>query len=278
MIEGWADALDALLTCGAGRQLRPVELYDMCMFAARAVLSGGIRRSATICLFSPDDNEMIAAKTGNWFEKNPQRSASNNSAVVPRTGTDDTLFRRLFAAQRDYGEPGFYFADHPEHGCNPCCEIGLHPVIQGPLTEDEAAKLRALGYAEPLDEKTRLSGWQMCNHTTINGAALRQTDDFLVACVHAAFIGTLQAGYTDIAYLGPVTRYLNERDALLGVSICGFMDNPDLLFDSALLERGARLVRASNAIVAEAIGIRPAAGCRRKGGRRRPWANRRLGF
>jgi ribonucleoside-diphosphate reductase alpha chain len=99
----------------------------------------------------------------------------------------------------------------------------------------------------------------MCNLTTINGAALRQTDDFLVACVHAAFIGTLQAGYTDIAYLGPVTRYLNERDALLGVSICGFMDNPDLLFDSALLERGARLVRASNAIVAEAIGIRPAA-------------------
>jgi ribonucleoside-diphosphate reductase alpha chain len=251
--------IDALLTSGAGRQLRPVELYDMCMFAARAVLSGGIRRSATICLFSPDDDEMMAAKTGKWFEKNPQRSASNNSAVVPRTGTDDTLFRRLFAAQREYGEPGFYFADHPEHGCNPCCEIGLHPVIQGPLTEDEAAKLRALGYAEPIDATTRLSGWQMCNLTTINGAALRQTDDFLLACVHAAVIGTLQAGYTDIAYLGPVTRYLNERDALLGVSICGFMDNPDLLFDSALLECGARLARATNAIVAEAIGIRPAA-------------------
>jgi ribonucleoside-diphosphate reductase alpha chain len=132
-------------------------------------------------------------------------------------------------------------------------------VIQGPLTKDEAAKLRALGYAGPLEATTRLSGWQMCNLTTINGAALRQSDDFLAACVHAAVIGTLQAGYTDIAYLGPVTRYLNERDALLGVSICGFMDNPDLLFDSALLERGARLARATNEIVAEAIGIRPAA-------------------
>ena len=251
--------IDTVLSAAGGRQLRPIELYDICMFAARSVLSGGIRRSATICLFSPDDGEMMAAKTGNWFDKNPQRSASNNSAVLPRSSADDTLFRRLFAAQREFGEPGFYFADHPEHGCNPCCEIGMHPVITGPLPEDEANKLRALGYRGPLDADTRLSGWQMCNLSTINGEVLRSADDFLVACVHAAVIGTLQAAYTEMPYLGPVTRYLNERDALLGVSICGFMDNPDLLFDPALLERGARLVRAANQIVAAAIGIRPAA-------------------
>ena len=251
--------IDGVLTAAAGRRLRPIELYDICMYAARSVLSGGIRRSATICLFSPDDEEMMAAKTGNWFDKNPQRSASNNSAVLPRAADDDTYFRRLFAAQREYGEPGFYFADNPEYGCNPCCEIGMHPVIECPLPDEEAAKLRALGYTGPLDATTRLSGWQMCNLTTINGAILQQEDDFLVACVHAAVIGTLQAAYTDITYLGPITRYVNERDALLGVSICGFMDNPDLLFDPALLERGARLVRATNKIVAEAIGIRPAA-------------------
>jgi ribonucleoside-diphosphate reductase alpha chain len=251
--------VEAVLAGAAGRRLRPIEVYDICMFAARSVLSGGIRRSATICLFSPDDEEMMAAKTGNWFEKHPQRSASNNSAVLPRTLPDDTLFRRLFAAQKEFGEPGFYFADHPDYGCNPCCEIGLHPVVAGPLEPEEEAKLRALGYAGPLGPETRLSGWQMCNLSTINGAALQTVDDFLVACIHAAVIGTLQAAYTDIPYLGPVTRYLNERDALLGVSICGFMDNPEILFNPEVLERGARLCRAANRIVAEAIGIRPAA-------------------
>jgi ribonucleoside-diphosphate reductase alpha chain len=252
--------VEAVLAGASGRQLRPVEIYDICMFAARSVLSGGIRRSATICLFSPDDQEMMDAKTGDWFTRHPQRSASNNSAVVPRAGGDDRLFRRLFAAQREFGEPGFYFSDDPEFGCNPCCEIGLHPVVGGELDDEaEVARLRALGYTGPVTPGTRLSGWQMCNLSTINGAALTDADDFLAACIHAAVLGTLQAAYTDIPYLGPVTRYLNERDALLGVSICGFMDNPDLLFDPVLLARGARLARAANRIVAEAIGIRPAA-------------------
>jgi ribonucleoside-diphosphate reductase alpha chain len=251
--------VENVLLGASGRRLRPIEVYDICMFAARSVLSGGIRRSATICLFSPDDEEMMAAKTGNWFEKNPQRSASNNSAVLPRSLPDDALFRRLFHAQKEFGEPGFYFADHPDYGCNPCCEIGLHPVVAGPLDEAEVAKLRALGYAGPLTAETRLSGWQMCNLSTINGAVIQTVDDFLVACIHAAVIGTLQAAYTHIPYLGPVTRYLNERDALLGVSVCGFMDNPEILFHPEVLERGARLCRAANQIVARAIGIRPAA-------------------
>lgn len=252
--------VDAVLTGASGRKLRPIEVYDICMFTARAVLSGGIRRSATICLFSPDDDEMMSAKTGNWFEKHPQRSASNNSAVVSRTQADDAQFRRLFNAQKEFGEPGFYFADHPDYGCNPCCEIGLHPVVGGELDDEvEVAKLRALGYTGSVEPGTRLSGWQMCNLSTINGAALQTVDDFFVACIQASVIGTLQAAYTDIPYLGPVTRYLNERDSLLGVSICGFMDNPEILFNPEVLERGARLCRAANEIVAQVIGIRPAA-------------------
>ena len=251
--------VDTILRGAGGRRLRPIEVYDGCMFVARSVLSGGIRRSATICLFSPDDVEMMDAKTGNWFEKHPQRSASNNSAVLPRTSTDDALFRRLFTAQKEFGEPGFYFADHPDYGCNPCCEIGLHPVLGENLTSADFARLRELGYDGDLLPATPVAGWQMCNLTTLNGAALTNTEDFLVACVHAAVIGTLQAAYTDIPYLGPVTRFLNERDALLGVSICGFMDSPEMLFDPTTLERGARLCRAANQLVAEAIGIRPAA-------------------
>jgi ribonucleoside-triphosphate reductase (thioredoxin) len=251
--------IERVLGGAAGRHLRPVEIYDICMFAARSVLSGGVRRSATICLFSPDDEEMMAAKTGDWFARHPQRSASNNSAVIPRSAGDDTAFRRLFAAQREFGEPGFYFTDDPDHGCNPCCEIGLHPVVGGERDDPvEVARLRALGYQGPLGPETRLSGWQMCNLSTINGAAVAEPGDFLDACIEAAVLGTLQAAYTDIPYLGPVSRYLNERDALLGVSVCGFMDNPGLLFDPALLERGARLARAANRLVAGVLGIRPA--------------------
>jgi ribonucleoside-diphosphate reductase alpha chain len=99
----------------------------------------------------------------------------------------------------------------------------------------------------------------MCNLSTINGAAVQTEQDFLVACIQAAVLGTAQAAYTDMPYLGPVTRHLNERDALLGVSICGFMDNPEILFHPEVLERGARLCRAANRIVARALGIRPAA-------------------
>ena len=251
--------VEVVLRGASGRKLRPIEVYDICMFVARSVLSGGIRRSATICLFSPDDDEMMNAKTGNWFELHPQRSASNNSAVLSRSPADEAHFRRLFNVQKEFGEPGFYFADHPDYGCNPCCEIGLHPVVNDPLGDAEIAQLRALGYTGELTPTTRLSGWQMCNLSTINGAAVSNTDDFLVACVHATVIGTLQAAYTDIPYLGPVTRFLNERDALLGVSICGFMDNPEILFDPRTLERGARLCRATNELLAATLGIRPAA-------------------
>ncbi|MBI2496676.1 MAG: recombinase [Opitutae bacterium] len=225
-------SIETVLTGASGRKLRPIEVYDICMFAARSVLSGGIRRSATICLFSPDDEEMMDAKTGNWFEK----------------------------AQKEFGEPCVYFADHPDYGCNPCCEIGLHPVVGGELDDEvEVARLRACGYTGPVEPGTRLSGWQMCNLSTINGASLHDADDFLASCIDAAVIGTLQAAYTDIPYLGPVTRYLNERDALLGVSICGFMDNPEILFNPSVLERGARLTRAVNQIMAECLGLRPAA-------------------
>jgi ribonucleoside-diphosphate reductase alpha chain len=250
---------ERILLGASGRKLRPIEMYDICMHVARSVLAGGIRRSATICLFSPDDEEMMTAKTGDWFSKHPQRSASNNSAVILRDSADQETFRKLFHAQKEFGEPGFYFTGNPEYGCNPCCEIGLHPVIQGPLSEDEARHLRALGYEGELGPDTRLSGWQMCNLTTINGAATTNEELFFDACLHAAVVGTLQAAYTKMPFLGPVTCYLNERDALLGVSICGLMDNPEVLFNPATLERGARLVRVTNRLVAELLGIRPAA-------------------
>ncbi len=251
--------VEEILEGASGRRLKPVEAYDICMHVARSVLSGGVRRSATICLFSVDDTEMMTAKTGNWFEENPQRSASNNSAVVDRNGATEERFRALFESQKEFGEPGFYFVDDLDYGCNPCCEIGLNPVVRGRVSEADAARLRELGFAGDLEGEVWLSGWQMCNLSTINAAAAGTEEAFYEACFQAAAIGTLQAAYTDIPYLGPVSRFLNEREALLGVSICGILDNPEVFLNARILERGAEICRATNAVVADGIGIRRAA-------------------
>lgn len=241
----------------AGRHLRPIEVYDIVMLIARAVLAGGIRRSATICLFSPDDEEMANAKTGDWFSKHPHRAYSNNSALLVRGETEREVFEALFRRVRDAGEPGFYFAQDREHGANPCVEIGLCP--RAVVDEQDIVKLRALGHHGALQPGDVVSGWQMCNLSTINGAVVRTKGDFLRACRLASLVGTLQAAYSRIDYLGPVTRFLNEREALLGVSICGVLDSPELLLDPEVLEAGARMVKATNALFASLIGIKRAA-------------------
>lgn len=251
--------VDRLLARAAGRRLKPIEAYDICMFVAHAVIAGGTRRSATMCLFSADDTAMIAAKTGDWLSENPQRSASNNSAVLDRADNNRDRFHRLFRSQMEFGEPGFYFTADGEYGCNPCCEIGLNPVTQGPFSPAEAMRLREVGYEGELSAGTRLSGWQMCNLTTINAARNHAEEDFYLSCHRAAFIGTLQAAYIDMPYLGPVTRFLNERESLLGVSICGIMDHPELFLNPSVLEQGAAICRLTNLAAAAAIGIRPAA-------------------
>jgi ribonucleoside-diphosphate reductase alpha chain len=249
--------IEHVLDGAAGRHLRPIEAYDILMHAAVAVLAGGIRRSATICLFSADDDEMAAAKTGNWFETNPQRGKSNNSAVLVRDQATPEQFARLFEHQKQFGEPGFYFSADAEYGANPCVEIGLAPFLT--VSEDEVAPLRAAGYTGALEPGERLSGWQMCNLTTINAAQCTSREEFLALCRHAALVGTLQASYTDMPYLGPVSRRINEREALLGVSICGILDRPDVLLDPATLEAGAATCRAVNTAVAQVLGIAPAA-------------------
>jgi ribonucleoside-diphosphate reductase alpha chain len=249
--------VEGILQGAAGRQLRPIEAYDCLMWAAKAVLSGGIRRSATICLFSADDEEMCQAKTGNWFETEPQRTASNNSAVIVRSEATREQFDHLFEAQKQYGEPGFYFVEDAEYGANPCVEIGLNPRLK--LTGETIAQLRKLGHQGGLCEGDVISGVQFCNLTTLSAAAAESPARFYELCAQAALIGTLQAGYTDFSYLSPVSRLITQREALLGVSICGVLDRPDILLDADVLRTGAEVVKAVNLVVARAIGINPAA-------------------
>ena len=215
--------------------LRPINVYDICMHTADAVLSGGVRRSATICLFSPDDEEMMSAKTGNWFVDNPQRGRSNNSAVIVRDTTTPEQFSKIMTKVKEFGEPGFVFVESTEHTTNPCVEIGMFPQIDGQ------------------------SGWQGCNLTEINGGKCVTKEDFFLACRAGAILGTLQAGYTDFKFLPDTTKDIFDREALLGVSITGWMNNPDILFDAKILEEGANIVRQVNREVAEVIGINAAA-------------------
>lgn len=251
------ERIRGILDQAPGRKLRPIEAYDILMHAASAVISGGIRRSATIALFSADDEEMANAKTGDWWRTQPQRQHSNNSAMLVRGQATRQEFQALFNAIRQFGEPGFYFTEDAEYGANPCVEIGLMPT----MTVDEATitKLRAYGHAAPLAEGDVISGWQHCNLTTINGRACTTPEKFYELCRVATVIGTMQASYTEMSYLGAVTRVINEREALLGVSICGILDRPDVLLNPAVLRKGAETCVMTNRAVAEVIGISPAA-------------------
>ena len=215
--------------------IKPIDVYDIAMHAADAVLSGGVRRSATICLFSPDDEEMMTAKTGSWFVDNPQRGRSNNSAVIVRDKTTPEQFGKIMESVKQFGEPGFVFVESTEHTTNPCVEIGMFPQIN------------------------KKSGWQGCNLTEINGGMCNTEEDFYKACRAASILGTLQAGYTNFKFLSDTSKKIFDREALLGVSITGWMNNPDILFNEKILEKGAKIVREVNKKVASIIGINPAA-------------------
>ncbi len=112
-----------VLDAAQGRKLRPIECHRILCHAADAVLSGGIRRSAMISLFSLDDSEMMNIKTGNWYANEPWLANANNSVVLKRDDVRKKQFMRIFAMTKCWGEPGFYFTNNYDHGTNPC----FHP-------------------------------------------------------------------------------------------------------------------------------------------------------
>ncbi len=217
-------------------KLRPIDAYDIIMHISDAVLSGGVRRSATLCLFSHDDDEMMNAKIGNWFADNPQRARSNNSAALLKGSVTKEEFHKLMESTKQFGEPGFIWTDDLDIGFNPCVEIGMYPKT-----------------------KDGRSGFQGCNLTEINGKWCDTEEKFMEACKAASIIGTLQAGYTNFKYLSEASKEIFDNEALLGCSITGMMDNPDLLFDPKVQRKAAKQVLDTNEEVAGLIGINPAA-------------------
>lgn len=216
--------------------LPSLTAYDFVMHMSDAVLSGGVRRSATICMFSKNDESMLKAKTGDWFIDNPQRGRSNNSVMIERNNITREEWAAIMKSVKDFGEPGFIFTDNLEFAFNPCVEIGMLPTTE-----------------------SGESGFQFCNLTELNGGMCVDTEVFKRACKAGAILGTLQAGYTNFNYVSKATKEITERESLIGVSITGWMNNPDVLFDKTNMIEGAEIVKAVNKEIAALIGINVAA-------------------
>lgn len=105
-----------------GERLSTLECHDIICHLAQAVLSGGIRRSSSIALFSPGDKEMMECKTGEWWKDNVQRSLANNSVAVLRDELDYDLFNQYWETLKSSGsgEPNIFQTNDLEYGCNPC--------------------------------------------------------------------------------------------------------------------------------------------------------------
>ena len=212
-----------------GEQLSTLEVHDIVCHIADAVLAGGIRRAALISLFSAYDEEMIACKSGSWWEVNPQRGRANNSAVLVRHKITKEFFLDLWKRIElsGAGEPGIYLNNDKDWGTNPCCEIALRP-------------------------------FQFCNLCEVNVSDVADQDDLNSRVKAAAFIGTLQAGYTDFHYLREIWQQTTEKDALIGVSMTGIASAAVLPLD---MKAAASIVKRENTRIAKLIGINKAARC-----------------
>lgn len=216
-----------LETKSNGEKLTSLEVHDIVCHIADSVLAGGIRRAALISLFSADDEMMLACKSGNWWELNPQRGRANNSAVILRHIIKKPFFKELWSKIKNSnsGEPGLYFSNNANWGANPCCEIALRP-------------------------------FQFCNLCEINASTIKSQQDFNNRAMAASFFGTLQAGFTNFHYLRPIWKETTEKEALTGVGITGIASGN---LNNLSLEEAANIVKKTNEDISSLIGINLAA-------------------
>jgi len=210
-----------------GEKLTTVECHDIICHLADAVLSGGIRRAALIALFNLHDEDMLTCKFGNWWENNPQRGRANNSAVLLRNLIDKETFMGLWAKieASNSGEPGFLFTNDKDAGTNPCAEINLKAN-------------------------------QFCNLCEINASDIETQEEYNARAKAAAFIGTLQASYTDFHYLRDVWRKTTEKEALLGIGMTGIASGAVFKLN---IKEAAKVAVEENERVAKVLGINKAA-------------------
>lgn len=189
-----------------GKKLRPIDVHDIICKIGDIVVSGGVRRSSEISLSDLHDEDMRGAKQGKFYEKEPQRTMANNSAVyTSKPSVEDLLTEWVALVKSGAGERGIFNRGslknqlparremYPDMGTNPCGEIVLRPKQFCNLTEVVARKEDS---GTDLMEKIRL----------------------------ATTIGTFQSSLTDFNYLSDEWKKNCEEERLLGVSITGQFD------------------------------------------------------
>ena len=195
-----------------GRKLNSIECHDIMCKIGEVVVVGGVRRSAMISLSNLSDTRMSHAKSGSWWENEPQRALANNSACYTEKPDSETFLREWLAlVESKSGERGIFSRVAAEAhvakngrretgyawGCNPCSEIILRSN-------------------------------QFCNLTEV---VVRETDDLksLKRKVRlATILGTIQSTFTKMPYLRPIWTKNTSEERLLGVSLTGIMDHPVL--------------------------------------------------
>ena len=193
----------------SGRKLTSIECHDIVCKIADVVVCGGVRRSALISLSNLSDIRMRDAKTGQWWDNNPQRSYANNSVAYtekPDIGTfmkewvsiydsksgERGIFNRV-ASQKMATRSGRRDGDF-DFGTNPCSEIVLRNKQFCNLSE---VVVRPDDTEETLKEKVEI----------------------------ATIFGTLQSTLSDFRYLTKQWKDNTEEERLLGVSLTGIMDH-----------------------------------------------------
>ena len=193
-----------------GRKLSSLECHDIMCKIGEVVVVGGVRRSAMISLSNLSDDRMRHAKSGSWWENNPQRALANNSVAYSEKPDSLSFMREWMAlVESDSGERGIFNRQaskvqaakngrrdsNYEFGTNPCSEIILRSHQFCNLTE---IVVRATDTVETLENKVRL----------------------------ATILGTIQSSFTKFPYLRKIWQRNTEEERLLGVSMTGIMDNP----------------------------------------------------
>ncbi len=208
-----------------GRKLSSIEAHDLMCKVGEVVVVGGVRRSAMISLSNLSDDRMRHAKSGKWWENDPQRALANNSVAYSEK-PDSMSFMREWTAlvESGSGERGIFNRQaaikqaakngrrdpNREWGTNPCSEI----ILAGPRTDPKTGN--------PIAG----TGGQFCNLSEVVVRATDTIEDLERKVRLATILGTVQATYTKFPYLRKVWEKNTAEERLLGVSLTGIMDNP----------------------------------------------------
>ncbi len=277
------DLLDYVIDENHQTRLKSINVYDILMHCADAVLSGGIRRAATSIIFDKDDDDMLNAKTFFTVDKKHRFSFDE---------TEKMYYGKVKVNKKSFEIELNEFEYKQLKEKNIVTWTHIEPqrarsnnsvlLLKDELLKEEFTRIieKTKQFGEPgfilgthVDQlfnpcmeismipvtKDGVCGVQFCNLSSINGKKVKTATDFKEAVKAATIIGTLQASFTDFKYLSHITKQLTEEEALLGVSITGIMDIPKILLDSDQQILRARETIKTNKRWAKILGINQAA-------------------